>query len=237
MFQTNVLRVLLGGRPKPRGRKSDSTQKNSFGFHLYGKDRRRPDAFHNESEVWTRALWILRVPPDKRAFSRDGMLVCQPWLWPDTFRHYQFQRHHQHQRHNQHQQQHRHHQQPWMRICTSHIAKQNRLIFFPGLLRILRAFSGFAGLLRFCGPSPGLRAPPTSACSLIFIFYFSKKNKTVEKALSTWEKPMAKNEVPYSKNAHRLFPGVSCLLIFFSSFFFRAVFPSRFCVALIGSPV
>ena len=127
------------------------------------------------SEVWTRVLWILRVPPDKRAFSRAGMLVCQPWLWPDTFRHYQF------------------------RgitsikgitsissstgITSSHgcgfarhtSPNKTDSYFFPGLLRILRAFSGFAGLLRFCGPSPGLRAPPTSACSLIFIFIFQKK--------------------------------------------------------------
>ena len=84
------------------------------------------------------------------------------------------QRHHQHRRHHQHQQQHRHHQQPWMRICTSHIAKQNRKTdsdFVSGLLHILRAFSGF------CGPCPGLRAPPTSVRSLIFMFIFSKNIK------------------------------------------------------------
>ena len=130
------------------------------------------DLANVNSEVWTRVLWILRVPPDKRAFSRAGMLVCQPWLWPDTFRHYQF------------------------RgitsikgitsissstgITSSHgcgfarhtSPNKTDSYFFPGLLRILRAFSGFAGLLRFCGPSPGLRAPPASACSLIFIFIF-----------------------------------------------------------------
>ena len=90
----------------------------------------------------------------------------------------------------------------------------------------------FAGLLRFCGPSPVLRAFSGFACSpnlcvlAHFDFYFSKKKK-VEKALSTWEKPMAKNEVPYSKNAHRLFPGVSCLLVFFvfCFLFFFLFFP------------
>ena len=145
------------------------------------------------------------------------------------------QRHHQHQRHNQHQQQHRHHQQPWMRICTSHIAKQNRLIFFPGLLRILRAFSGFAGLLRFCGPSPGLRAPPTSACSLIFIVIF-QKNKQLRRhcplGKSLWPKMRyltVKTHIGFS-------PGYRAFS-FFLFFFFRAVPPSRFCVALIGSPV
>ena len=127
-----------------------------------------------QSEVWTRVLWILRVPPDKRAFSRAGMLVCQPWLWPDTFRHYQF------------------------RGITSingitsissstgitsshgcgfarHTSPNKTDSYFFRAFWILRAFSGFAGLLRFFGPSPGLRAPPTSACSLIFIFIFQKK--------------------------------------------------------------
>ena len=111
--------------------------------------------------------------------------------------------------------------------------KQTRT-FFPGLLRVLRAFSGF------CGPSPGFAGllrvcvlpKPLRARSFLF---FSKSIKQVEKALSTWEKPMAKNEVPYSKSAHGLFSGVSCLLKF--SFFSRAVPPNRFCVGLIGSPL
>ena len=32
----------------------------------------------------------LRIPPDKRAFLRADMFVCQPWLWLDTFMHHQF---------------------------------------------------------------------------------------------------------------------------------------------------
>ena len=173
------------------------------------------------SEVWTRVLWILRVPPDKRAFSRAGMLVCQPWLWPDTFRHYQF------------------------RGITSikgitsissstgitsshgcgfarHTSpnKTDSYFFrafsgFCGPSPVLRAFSGFAGLLRVC-----VLPQPLRARSFLFLFF---KKKKVEKALSTWEKPMAKNEVPHSKNTHRPFPGVSCLLLFF--FFFSGRFP------------
>ena len=151
------------------------------------------------------------------------MLVCQPWLWPDTFRHYQF------------------------RGITSikgitsissstgitsshgcgfarHTSPNKTDSYFFGAFSgfcgpspVLRAFSGFAGLLRVCVVPQPLRAR-----SFLFLF-FSQKYK-VEKALSTWEKPMARNEVPYSKNTHRLFPGVSCFLscvfLFFLSFFF-----------------
>ena len=127
------------------------------------------------SEVWTRVLWILRVPPDKRAFSRAGMLVCQPWLWPDTFRHYQF------------------------RGITSikgitsissstgitsshgcgfarHTSpnKTDSYFFlafsgFCGPSPVLRAFSGFACLLRVCVLPQPLRARS-------FLFLFFKKN-------------------------------------------------------------
>ena len=128
------------------------------------------------SEVWTRVLWILRVPPDKRDFSRDGMLVCQPWLWPDTFRHYQF------------------------RGITSikgitSISSSTGITSSHGCgfarhtspNKTDSYFSGpspdFAGLLRFCGPSPVLRAFSGFACSpnlcvlAHFYFYFQKKNK------------------------------------------------------------
>ena len=124
------------------------------------------------SEVWTRVLWILRVPPDKRAFSRAGMLVCQPWLWPDTFRHYQF------------------------RGITSikgitsissstgitsshgcgfarHTSpnKTDSYFFrafsgFCGPSPVLRAFSGFAGLLRVC-----VLPQPLRARSFLFLFF------------------------------------------------------------------
>ena len=187
------------------------------------------------SEVWTRVLWILRVPPDKRAFSRAGMFVCQPWLWLDTCRHHQFRGitsikspasaaaqaspaatdadlHVTHRQKKQTQ------------ICLRAFSG------FCGPSPVLRAFSGFSGLLRVC-----VLPQPLRARSFLFLF-FSKKRR-VEKALSTWEKPMAKNQVPYSENAHRLFPGVSCLLsccCFSSS---GGSPPSRFCVGLIESPV
>ena len=118
----------------------------------------------NNSEVWTRVLWILRVPPDKRAFSRAGMLVCQPWLWPDTFRHYQFRG------------------ITSIKSITSissstgitsshgcgfarHTSpnKTDSYFFlafsrFCGPSPVLRAFSGFAGLLRVCVLPQPLRA-------------------------------------------------------------------------------
>ena len=174
------------------------------------------------SEVWTRVLWILRVLPDKRAFSRAGMFVCQPWLWLDTFRHHQF------------------------RgitsikgitsissstgITSSHecgFARHTSLnktdsYLFPGLLRILRAFSGF------CGPSPVLRAFSGFACSpnlcvlAHFYLYLSKKKKA-EKALSTWEKRRyltVKMHIGFSPG-YRAFSAV----FFPSSFFFSGRFP------------
>ena len=107
-----------------------------------------------------------------------------------------------------------------MRICTSHIAKQTRLRFCSG------PSPDFADLLRFCGPSPNLRAPSTSACSLIFIVYFSKTNKKLRRhcplGKSLWPKMRC-----FTVEMHIGFsPGYRAFSVFFS-FFLGGYPPSR----------
>ena len=166
------------------------------------------------------------------------MLICQPWLWPDTFRHYQcrgitsikgitsissstgitsshgcgFARHTSPNKTDSY----------FVRAFSG----------FCGPSPVLRAFSGFAGLLRVCVLPQPLRARS-------FLFLFFKKNKKLRRhcplGKSLWPKMRyltVKTHIGFSPG-YRAFS----VFFFFFFFFFRAVPPSRFCVALIGSPV